>query len=152
MDGGITDNLPFIDSKTTITVSPFYGESDICPRVKSTFLLHEGFTKLNMHLCTENLYLMFQSLFPPDVKVRGALSSGGAALPFASLFARGPSSSSGFPDGSLGKESACKAGDAGDVGSVPESGEGNGKPLRYSCLKHPRDRGAWRAAAPWGWQ
>ncbi|KAB0353593.1 hypothetical protein FD755_023706 [Muntiacus reevesi] len=73
VDGGITDNLPFIDSKTTITVSPYYGESDICPRVKSTFLLHEGFSRLNLHFCTENLYLMFQSLFPPDVKVLGEL-------------------------------------------------------------------------------
>ena len=25
-------------------------------------------------------------------------------------------------------------------------GEGNGNPLRYSCLENPRDRGAWRAA------
>ncbi|XP_043296792.1 1-acylglycerol-3-phosphate O-acyltransferase PNPLA3-like [Cervus canadensis] len=73
VDGGITDNLPFIDSKTTITVSPYYGESDISPRVKSTFLLHEGFTTLNMHFCTENLCLMFQSLFPPDVKVLGEM-------------------------------------------------------------------------------
>ncbi|XP_055250488.1 1-acylglycerol-3-phosphate O-acyltransferase PNPLA3 [Moschus berezovskii] len=73
VDGGITDNIPFVDTKTTITVSPFYGESDISPKVKSTFILHEGFTKLNLHFCTENLYLMFQSLFPPDVKVLGEL-------------------------------------------------------------------------------
>ena len=26
------------------------------------------------------------------------------------------------------------------------SGEGNGNPLRYSCLENPRDRGAWWAA------
>ena len=36
--------------------------------------------------------------------------------------------------GSVGKESACNAG---DLGSVPESGrspgEGNGNPLQYSC-------------------
>ena len=25
-------------------------------------------------------------------------------------------------------------------------GEGNGNPLQYSCLKNPRDRGAWWAA------
>ena len=25
-------------------------------------------------------------------------------------------------------------------------GEGNGNPLRYSCLEKPMDRGAWRAA------
>ena len=39
---------------------------------------------------------------------------------------------------------------AGDAGSIPRSGrspgEGNGNPLRYSCLKNPMDRGAWRAA------
>ena len=32
---------------------------------------------------------------------------------------------------------------AGDVGSVP--GEGNGRPLQYSCLGNPMDRAAWEA-------
>ena len=39
----------------------------------------------------------------------------------------------GFPDGSAGKESACNAGDIGDMGSIPKSrrspGGGNGNPL-----------------------
>jgi len=43
-----------------------------------------------------------------------------------------------------GKESAYNAG---DVGSIPElgrtPGEGNGNPLKYSCLRNPLDRGAW---------
>ena len=38
---------------------------------------------------------------------------------------------------------------AGDVGSIPGLGRfpggGNGKPLQYSCLGNPTDRGAWRA-------
>ena len=55
----------------------------------------------------------------------------------------------GFPDGSAGKESACNAGDAGDLGSIPGSGRvpgvGNGNPLQYSCLESPMDRGAWLA-------
>ena len=46
----------------------------------------------------------------------------------------------GFPGGSDGKESACNAG---DPGSIPESGrlpgEGNGNPLQYSCLKNSMD-------------
>ena len=54
-----------------------------------------------------------------------------------------------LPHGSAGKESACNAGDTGDVGSIPESrrslGEGNGNPLQYSCLGKPIDRGAWQA-------
>ena len=39
---------------------------------------------------------------------------------------------------------------AGDVGSIPESGrspgEGHGNLLQYSCLEKPMDKGAWRAA------
>ncbi|MCL4141322.1 UNVERIFIED_CONTAM: hypothetical protein GTU68_043514, partial [Idotea baltica] len=31
IDGGFSDNLPVLDGKT-ITVSPFRGESDICPK------------------------------------------------------------------------------------------------------------------------
>ena len=48
-----------------------------------------------------------------------------------------------------GKESACSAGDTGDkgvnTGSERSSGEGNGNPLRYSCLGNPMERGVWRA-------
>ena len=50
----------------------------------------------------------------------------------------------GFPGGSDGKESACNADNS---GLIPGSGEGNGNPLRYSCLGNPIDRGAWWATA-----
>ena len=47
------------------------------------------------------------------------------------------------------KDPSASAGDAGDVGSIPRlgrsPGEGNGNPLRYSCLENPTDRGAWWA-------
>ena len=50
----------------------------------------------------------------------------------------------GFPSGSVGKESACNAG---DPGSIPGLGrflaEGNSNPLQYSWLGNPMDRGAW---------
>ena len=52
----------------------------------------------------------------------------------------------GFPNGSAGKESACKAGDTGDAGAIPRSrrspGGGNGNLFQYSCLGNPMDRGA----------
>ena len=51
--------------------------------------------------------------------------------------------------GSVGKESACNAGDVGDVGSVPESGRspggGDGNPLQYSFLEIPMNSGAWQS-------
>ena len=53
----------------------------------------------------------------------------------------------GLPGGSVGKESTCNAGDAGDMGSIPglgrSPGGGHGTPLQYSCLETPMDRGAW---------
>ena len=52
----------------------------------------------------------------------------------------------GLPGGLDDKESALNAG---DPGSIPESGrspgEGNGNPLQYYCLENPMDQGAWRA-------
>ena len=54
----------------------------------------------------------------------------------------------GLPNGSVGKESACIAGDIGDSGSIPGLGRcpggGHGNPLQCSCLETPMDRGAWR--------
>ena len=50
-----------------------------------------------------------------------------------------------FPDGSACKVSACNVGDQGSIpGLGRSSGEGNGNPLQASCLKNPKDRGAWR--------
>ena len=52
----------------------------------------------------------------------------------------------GFPHSSVGKESACNAGDPGSIPGLGRSpGEGNGNPLQYSCLENPMDRGAWQA-------
>ena len=48
------------------------------------------------------------------------------------------------------KNLPANVGDSGDAGSIPRSerspGGGNGNPFQYSCLEHPMDRGAWRAA------
>ena len=52
----------------------------------------------------------------------------------------------GAPGGSVGKESACNAGDLGSVpGSGRSPGGGQGNPLQCSCLENPMDRGGWRA-------
>ena len=55
----------------------------------------------------------------------------------------------GFPGGEVVKNMPANAGGTGNGGSVPGSGrypgEGNGKPLQYSCLENPMDRGAWRS-------
>ena len=57
----------------------------------------------------------------------------------------------GLPQWLSGKESACNAGNSGDVHSIPVSGRSpggiNGNPLQYSCLENSMDRGVWQATA-----
>ena len=51
-----------------------------------------------------------------------------------------------FPHSSLGKKSACSAGDQGSIPGLGRSpGEGNSNPLQYSRLENPMERGAWGA-------
>ena len=62
------------------------------------------------------------------------------------LHFHGPDTALGFPDTSVGKESACNAGNPGLIPGLERStGEGKGYPLQYSCLENPMDRGAWQA-------
>uniref|UniRef100_A0AAY4DYJ4 triacylglycerol lipase n=1 Tax=Denticeps clupeoides TaxID=299321 RepID=A0AAY4DYJ4_9TELE len=67
VDGGITDNLPQYDTKNTITVSPFSGESDICPRDDTSTNMHElRFTNTSIQFTLNNLYRVSRALFPPE--------------------------------------------------------------------------------------
>uniref|UniRef100_UPI00358FD930 patatin-like phospholipase domain-containing protein 2 isoform X3 n=1 Tax=Myxine glutinosa TaxID=7769 RepID=UPI00358FD930 len=69
VDGGISDNLPSYDLKNTITVSPFSGESDICPRDNSSNFHELRFTNTSIQFNTGNLYRLSRALFPPEPKV-----------------------------------------------------------------------------------
>ena len=56
----------------------------------------------------------------------------------------------GLPGGSAVKNPPASAGDTGSVPAPGRSpGQGNGKPLQYSCLENPTDSGAWRDCGPW---
>ena len=51
-----------------------------------------------------------------------------------------------FPGGSVVKNSPANAENTGSIPGWGRSpGEENGKPLQYSCLENPTDRGAWQA-------
>ena len=50
----------------------------------------------------------------------------------------------GFTSGSEGKESSCNTGDLGLIpGSGRSPGEGTVNLLQFTCMKNPKDRGAW---------
>ena len=55
-----------------------------------------------------------------------------------------------FPDSSVGKESACNAGDLGSIPGLGRSqGEGKGYPLQYSNLENSMDRIVHGVAKSW---
>ncbi|CAF0750623.1 unnamed protein product [Rotaria sordida] len=67
-DGGLTNNNPIID-EGTILVSPFAGESDICPRDESGSFYSIDFKGTDISCTQENLYRMTHALFPPNISV-----------------------------------------------------------------------------------
>ena len=72
-----------------------------------------------------------QSIVPTATGVPNRLNQG--AIPMRSK----KKNTMGFPDSSVGKESACNAGDPGFIpGSGRSPGEGIGYPLQYSGLKN----------------
>uniref|UniRef100_A0A8C6Z3T6 triacylglycerol lipase n=1 Tax=Nothoprocta perdicaria TaxID=30464 RepID=A0A8C6Z3T6_NOTPE len=68
VDGGISDNLPHYESKNTITVSPFAGECDICPKGNSANFHEMNVTNTSIQFSLGNLYRLTQALFPPEPK------------------------------------------------------------------------------------
>lgn len=77
MDGGFSDNLPTLD-ENTITVSPFCGESDICPRDDSSQLFHVSLfesienmpvkSKFFLDKCREHEYRIIETQYLQDRK------------------------------------------------------------------------------------
>ncbi|OQV24853.1 Patatin-like phospholipase domain-containing protein 2 [Hypsibius exemplaris] len=64
-DGGISNNLPVFDP-STVTVSPFSGESDICPSDKSAQSFMEmSFGNQNFRINSTNAYRLTRAFFPP---------------------------------------------------------------------------------------
>uniref|UniRef100_A0A1A8PA74 triacylglycerol lipase n=1 Tax=Nothobranchius pienaari TaxID=704102 RepID=A0A1A8PA74_9TELE len=77
VDGGISDNLPQSELKNTITISPFSGESDICPRDNSTSFHELRFTNTSIQMNMGNLYRLSRALFPPEPKVLAEMCQSG---------------------------------------------------------------------------
>ncbi|KAI5630955.1 patatin-like phospholipase domain-containing protein [Phthorimaea operculella] len=76
MDGGFSDNLPVLD-ENTITVSPFCGESDICPRDVSSQLFHVNLANTSIELSKQNINRFARILFPPKPEVLSSMCKQG---------------------------------------------------------------------------
>lgn len=77
VDGGISDNLPQSELKNTITISPFSGESDICPRDNSTSFHELRFTNTSIQMNLGNMYRLSKAFFPPEPKILAEMCQSG---------------------------------------------------------------------------
>lgn len=68
MDGAFSDNLPTLD-ENTVTVSPFCGESDICPRDNSSQMFHVNWANTSIEISKQNINRFGRVLFPPKAEV-----------------------------------------------------------------------------------
>ncbi|XP_021081079.1 patatin-like phospholipase domain-containing protein 5 [Mesocricetus auratus] len=69
IDGALSNNLPFSDSPSTITVSPFHGTVDICPQSKSGSLYELTAFNASFQISTRNFFQGIISLIPPKPEV-----------------------------------------------------------------------------------
>ncbi|XP_018615795.1 patatin-like phospholipase domain-containing protein 2 [Scleropages formosus] len=69
IDGGFTDILPVPGSSRTLTVSPFAGEVDICPRDPNAGGYAVVLSGLVFHFSLPNCTRMTKALFPPAPSV-----------------------------------------------------------------------------------
>ncbi|XP_007253210.2 patatin-like phospholipase domain-containing protein 4 [Astyanax mexicanus] len=67
IDGGFTDSLPILPVGRTITVSPFSGPQDICPRHAGRRKLHLRLANMNIIFSKDNIVRLNQALFPPPL-------------------------------------------------------------------------------------
>ena len=65
IDGSVTDNQPVIDH-TTVRVSPFSGEADICPRTVEGGASHASLVNMMVDVTGENLSRLFRVFVPQD--------------------------------------------------------------------------------------
>uniref|UniRef100_A0A8D0E7C8 PNPLA domain-containing protein n=1 Tax=Salvator merianae TaxID=96440 RepID=A0A8D0E7C8_SALMN len=75
VDGGFTNLQPCSDLETAITVSPFTGETDICPRDCPAIFYSVYILQANIQISLENLCRFCYALFPPSWQV-SCFSSG----------------------------------------------------------------------------
>ncbi|XP_068579881.1 patatin-like phospholipase domain-containing protein 2 isoform X2 [Cebidichthys violaceus] len=65
MDGALSNNMPLFEQRNTITVAPFSGESDICPR-EGTFNFFEAhYGNMSIQVNTGNVHRVCTSFLPP---------------------------------------------------------------------------------------
>ena len=76
-DGGFTDNQPVPPTGFTIRVSPFSGNSEICPRDESRVFSEMNWRNMHVYVNRENMRRARNILYPPRKRLLAQLYGNG---------------------------------------------------------------------------
>ncbi|XP_053282700.1 patatin-like phospholipase domain-containing protein 2 [Pleuronectes platessa] len=68
MDGALSNNMPLFENRNTITVAPFSGESDICPREGTFNFFDVHYGNVSIQINTGNVHRICTSFLPPRLE------------------------------------------------------------------------------------
>ncbi|KAI0226335.1 Patatin-like phospholipase domain-containing protein 4 [Lamellibrachia satsuma] len=67
VDGGLTNNMPILTRGRTVTVSPFSGHHDVCPRDPDSWLgVHVNVVRQDFRVNVYNVIRAVHTMVPPD--------------------------------------------------------------------------------------
>ncbi|XP_026802289.3 patatin-like phospholipase domain-containing protein 2 isoform X1 [Pangasianodon hypophthalmus] len=77
VDGALSDSAPYSTLKNTITVSPFSGESDICPYDNPVYCQEVRHCNMSININLANVHRVIQAFFPPEPEVMAEICHNG---------------------------------------------------------------------------
>ncbi|XP_048883510.1 patatin-like phospholipase domain-containing protein 4 isoform X1 [Brienomyrus brachyistius] len=77
IDGGFTNCLPVMAEGRTVTISPFSGLQDICPKHSGLSNLHINLAKMDVLVSMDNIARLNQALFPPAHNIMKEINRSG---------------------------------------------------------------------------
>lgn len=69
VDGALSNNMPLSELRNTITMAPFAGESDVCPREGTFCPLQVHYGNVSIKVTTRNVHRICTSFLPPRLEV-----------------------------------------------------------------------------------
>ncbi|KAM9352305.1 patatin-like phospholipase domain-containing protein 2 [Symphorus nematophorus] len=77
MDGALSNNMPLFEHRNTITVAPFSGESDICPREGTFNFFEVHYGNVSIQVNTGNVHRVCTSFLPPRLETLAEICHNG---------------------------------------------------------------------------
>ncbi|XP_047451456.1 patatin-like phospholipase domain-containing protein 2 isoform X2 [Mugil cephalus] len=68
MDGALSNNMPLFEQRNTITMAPFSGETDICPREGTFNFFDVHYGNVSIQVNTGNVHRVCTSFLPPPLE------------------------------------------------------------------------------------